>query len=77
MTATETPGVYTAIVEKIAETPWGVKILINESWDVCFGGGDGQLIYGQDGFDGDNELANGSYLLTVDLVNSTYSYSNL
>lgn len=77
MTATETPGVYTAIVEKIAETPWGVKILINESWDVCFGGGSGQLIYGQDGFDGDNELANGSYLLTVDLVNSTYSYSNL
>lgn len=77
MTATEAPGVYTAVVEKSAETPWGVKILINESWDVCFGGGDGVLLYGHDGFDGDNDLANGSYLLTVDLIGGTYSYSNL
>ncbi|MDD6889471.1 MAG: DUF5114 domain-containing protein [Bacteroidales bacterium] len=77
MTASETPGVYTAVVEKSANTPWGVKILINESWTVCFGGGNGELLYGHDGFDGDNELANGSYLLTVDLINSTYSYSNI
>lgn len=77
MTQSETPGVFTAVVEKKAETPWGVKILINESWDVCFGGGDGVLLYGHDGFDGDNALANGSYLLTVDLINSTYSYSEV
>lgn len=77
MTATETAGVYTAVVEKTAETPWGVKILINESWDIYFGGGDGQLLYGHDGFDGDNGLANGSYRLTVDLINGTYSYDNL
>lgn len=77
MTASETPGVYTAVVEKSAPTPYGVKILINESWDVCFGGGSGVLLYSKDGFDGDNELANGSYLLTVDLLNSTYSYSEV
>lgn len=77
MSATGTAGVYTAVVEKTAETPWGVKILINESWDVFFGGGAGVLLYGHDGFDGDNALANGSYLLTVDLIGGTYSYSNL
>jgi len=75
MTATDEHGVYTAVVNKTAETPWGVKILINESWDVCFGGGDGILRYGADGFDGDNALANGEYLLTVDLIKGTYSYS--
>lgn len=77
MTATKTSGVYTAVVNKTAETPWGVKVLINESWDVCFGGGSGELHYGWNGFDGDNDLANGSYLLTVDLINGTYSYSDL
>lgn len=75
MTAGETPGVYTAVVEKKAETPWGVKILINESWEVFFGGGAGELLYGHDGFDGDNELANGEYLLSVDLIKGTYSYA--
>lgn len=75
MTATETAGVYTAVVEKSKETPWGVKILINESWDVCFGGGDGILLYGHSGFDGDNDLEPGKYLLTVDLISGTYSYS--
>lgn len=77
MSATDTAGVFSAVVEKTANTPWGVKILINESWSVFFGGGNGTLLYGHDGFDGDNDLANGTYLLTVDLVNGTYSYSNL
>lgn len=75
MTASDEPGVFTAIVNKTAETPWGVKILINESWDICFGGGSGELKLKADGFDGDNSLANGEYLLTVDLVKGTYSYS--
>ena len=77
MTPGETAGVYTAIVEKTAPTPWGVKILINESWEVFFGGGNGELLYGHDGFDGDNDLDPGQYLLTVDVINSVYSYSNL
>ncbi len=67
--------IYEAEVQKSAETPWGVKILINDSWDVFFGGGDGTLRYGQDGFDGDNELENGTYILRVDLANATYSYT--
>lgn len=75
MTATETPGVYTATVTKSAETPWGVKVLINESWDLFFGGGSGYLRLYQDGFDGDNDLGNGTYTLTVNLCEGTYSYS--
>lgn len=75
MDATDEPGVYTATVTKSAETPWGVKILINKSWDVCFGGGSGELKYGANGFDGDNGLANGEYILTVDLIKGVYSYT--
>lgn len=77
MTETETPGVYTATVEKTAESPWGVKILINEDWDICFGGrgNDGVLYLHQEGFYGDNDLANGTYTLTVDLCKGTYSYN--
>lgn len=76
MEATDEYGVYTATVTKSADTPWGVKILINESWDVCFGGGSGELKYGASGFDGDNGLANGEYILTVDLIKGTYSYTS-
>lgn len=67
--------IYEAEVQKTAETPWGVKILINVSWEVFFGGGGGTLRYGQDGFDGDNDLENGTYILRVDLANATYSYT--
>ncbi|MGN0231476.1 MAG: DUF5114 domain-containing protein [Muribaculaceae bacterium] len=75
MTATETPGVYTAVVQKTANTPWGVKIILNDNWDLFFGGGSGELLLYQSGFDGDNELANGEYTLTVDLSKGTYSYT--
>lgn len=74
MTATDKPGIYTATVEKKANTPWGVKVLINENWDIAFGGGCGFLRLYQEGFDGDNELPNGTYTLTVNLCESTYSY---
>lgn len=68
-------SIYEAEVQKSAVTPWGVKILINDSWDVFFGGGEGTLRYGQEGFDGDNDLENGTYILRVDLTNATYSYT--
>ncbi|MDE6286868.1 MAG: DUF5114 domain-containing protein, partial [Muribaculaceae bacterium] len=75
MTATDVPGVYTATVTKSANTPWGVKAVINENWDIAFGGGGGVLRLHQDGFDGDNDLENGTYTLTVNLCEGTYSYS--
>lgn len=75
MTATDQPGVYTATVTKSANTPWGVKIIINENWDIAFGGGSGYLRLHQDGFDGDNDLADGQYTLTVNLCEGTYTYN--
>lgn len=75
MQATDQAGVYTADVEKTANTPYGVKVLINDNWDLAFGGGDGVLRLYQDGFDGDNDLENGTYTLTVNLCNGTYTYT--
>lgn len=77
MTAGDTPGVYTATVTKSANTPWGVKIVLNDNWDLFFGGNGtpGELVLYHDGFEGDNELENGTYTLTVDLAKGTYSYS--
>lgn len=74
MTATEVPGVYSATIEKTAATPYGVKVIINENWDLSFGGGSGILLLHQNGFDGDNDLANGTYKLTVNLCEGTYKY---
>lgn len=77
MTATETPGVYTAQVTKTGNTPWGVKIVLNENWDLFFGGGSGELLLYRDGFDGDNDFEPGVLTLTVDLTKGTYSYTSL
>lgn len=76
MTAAGEPGVYTAQFEKTANTPWGVKIVLNDNWDLFFGGNGtpGELVLYRDGFEGDNELANGTHTLTVDLSKGTYSY---
>lgn len=78
----ENPEVFTAEFEKTAETPWGVKVLINESWSLFFGRGanQGTLYLGftdaTSGFEGDNEFEIGRTLvLTVDLGKQTYSYS--
>ncbi len=78
----DNPEVFTAEFEKTAETPWGVKVLINESWGLFFGRGDNQgtLYLGftdaTSGFEGDNEFEIGStVVLTVDLGKQTYTYS--
>lgn len=78
----DNPEVFTAEFEKTAETPWGVKVLINESWGLFFGRGENQgtLYLGftdaTSGFEGDNEFEIGStVVLTVDLGKQTYTYS--
>lgn len=78
MTATETPGIYTADVTVTADAQWGVKILINGSWDYWFGTkADGSLVW--------NKVDNGnpagveigkSYTLTVDICRGTYSFTS-
>lgn len=76
MTATGTPGEYTVQFEKTANTPWGVKIILNDDWGLYFGGNGqaGELVLYHDGFEGDNDLANGTHTLTVNLSTGTYKY---
>lgn len=79
--STDNPEVFTGEFEKTANTPWGVKVLINNNWSLFFGGGNGVLKLGHSdatsGFDGDNELEIGNtYILTVDLGKQTYTYSS-
>lgn len=76
----DNPEIFTAEFVKKKETPWGVKVLINNNWGLFFGGGNGVLHLGHSdattGFDGDNALTIGeTYVLTVDLGKQTYSYS--
>lgn len=76
----DNPEIFTAEFVKQQETPWGVKVLINNDWSLFFGGGYGTLLLGHSdattGFDGDNALTVGeTYVLTVDLGKQTYSYS--
>lgn len=76
----DNPEVFTAEFIKEKETPWGVKVLINNDWSLFFGGGDGNLFLGHSdattGFDGDNALTIGeTYILRVDFGTQTYSYS--
>ena len=76
MTATETPGVYTATVDVTAGTPWGVKILINDSWDDYWFGtrSDGTLTWKvKDNGDPVGIDGNGTYTLTVDICHGTYT----
>ncbi len=78
--SSENPEIFTAEFVKEKETPWGVKVLINNDWSLFFGGGNGSLLLGHSdattGFDGDNALTVGeTYVLTVDFGTQTYSYS--
>ncbi len=76
----DNPEIFTGEFVKEQETPWGVKVLINNDWSLFFGGSDGTLRLGHSdattGFDGDNDLTIGeTYILTVDLGKQTYYYS--
>lgn len=78
----DNPEIWTLEFEKTADTPWGTKLLINDSWDIFFGRGDeqGTLYLRTDssaqGFEGDNDLEIGkTYILTIDLGNQKYSFS--
>ena len=76
----ENPEIFTAEFIKEKKSPWGVKVLINNNWNLFFGGGSGILHLKHSessaGFDGDDELEIGkTYVLTVDLGHQTYFYS--
>ena len=71
----EHPGVYRAKVTATADTPWGVQILLNGSWEHMFGTyKDGTLRWSkkEDGAPKGWEVGK-TYTFTVDLCKCTYS----
>lgn len=71
----EHPGVYTAQVTATADTPWGVQVLLNGSWEYWFGTySDGSLLWTKK----ENAAPKGwevgkTYTFTVDLCKCTYT----
>ena len=70
---TETAGVYAGTITITQPTEWGFQIHIDDSWNHKFGGYDGNLYYQGDNITDDASLEPGNYLMTVDLINMTYS----
>lgn len=79
----ENPEIWTLEFAKTANTPWGTKLIINEDWNLFFGGGqqDGILYLrtdsGASGFEGDNAIEIGkTAVLTVDFGKQTYTFTS-
>lgn len=68
-------GVYTATVTATADTPWGVQILLNGSWDNYFGTQtDGTLTWSKKENGAPKGWQTGkTYTFTVDLCKGTYT----
>jgi hypothetical protein len=73
LTATSTPGVYSGSITITKVSEWGFQISLNQSWDLVYGGSEGKLYYKGSNIKDDATLGVGTYTLTVDLVNATYS----
>lgn len=71
---TATPGVFSGSITLTQASDWGFKLyLLDGIWDYVYGGSNGTLTYQGPGITDDATLAPGTYTLTVDLVNATYS----
>lgn len=73
--ATATGGVYSGSITITQPSAWGFKIyLFNGDWNYVYGGSAGKLYYkSNNGITDDATLAPGTYTLTVDLINATYT----
>lgn len=71
---TTTAGVYKGTITISKASEWGFVIhLVNNNWDVKLGGSGGKLYYLGSNIKDDASLAAGTYQMTVDLINGTYS----
>ena len=73
--ATATGGVYSGSIIITQPSDYGFKIyLFNGDWNYVYGGSAGKLYYkSNNGITDDATLAPGTYTLTVDLINATYT----
>jgi starch-binding outer membrane protein SusE/F len=74
---TATPGVYAGTVTISAASSWGFQIHLDTSWNLKFGGSAGKLVYKGSNITDDTGLAHGSYTMTVNLIDGTYSFTAL
>ncbi|MCD7915263.1 MAG: DUF5114 domain-containing protein [Tannerellaceae bacterium] len=68
-------GVYQGSITIEFPAPYGFRInLVNGDWDnYRFGGTDGKLYYEGNSMTDDENLSPGTYTMTVDLINETYT----
>lgn len=74
LTATGTAGEYSGQITFAGASPWGFKILLAfDDWDHYYGGSNGELYYQGGNITDDASLAAGTYTMTVNLIDGTYS----
>ncbi|MEA5129388.1 MAG: DUF5114 domain-containing protein [Proteiniphilum sp.] len=74
LAATSVPGVYSGSITVSGASSYGFKIyLVQNNWNMLFGGSDGKLTYGGADIPDSNSWSAGTYTITVDLVNRTYT----
>ncbi|MGV8095204.1 MAG: DUF5114 domain-containing protein [Mangrovibacterium sp.] len=73
LAATTTVGTYSGQITINGASPWGFQIHLDTSWNHYFGGSAGKLYYKGSNITDDASLSAGTYTLTVDLINGTYS----
>ena len=73
LSATQTPGVYSGQITITVASAWGFQIHLDTSWAHYFGGSSGKLYYKGSNITDDASLTPGTYQMTVDLIQGTYS----
>jgi len=74
LASTSVPGVYSGSITVNGASSYGFKIyLVRDNWDILFGGSNGKLTYGGSDIPDSNSWSAGTYTITVDLINRTYT----
>ncbi len=73
LAATETVGVYSGEITITTASEWGFQIHLDDSWNHYLGGSEGSLYYKGSNITDDAGLSPGTYTLTVNLPEGTYS----
>ncbi len=82
LAATSKVGEYSGQITITSVTEWGFKILLNTeeddsgTWEHFYGGSDGNLYYKGSNITDDATLGVGTYTMTVNLIDGTYSITN-
>ncbi len=70
---TATVGTYSGQIEITKVSEYGFQIHMDNTWDHFFGGSDGDLYYKGANITDDASLGLGTYTLTVNLIDKTYT----